>query len=98
MILENAVSFRKDLLFNGAVQTGWVEEDVRLANKAAEHFVFHGPSYHGVPRNSVADAEHRLVDTASFTHDIVTRLAGIRMMIHLCWQLLATERENPIWR
>lgn len=76
MILENAVSFRKDLLFNGAVQTGWVEEDVRLANKAAEHFVFHGPSYHGVPRNSVADAEHRLVDTASFTHDIVTRLAG----------------------
>ena len=50
MRLADTVRFRKDLLFDGAVQLGWFEEDRELASKAAEHYVFHGPTYHGVDR------------------------------------------------
>ena len=46
MKLQDAVAFRRDLLFDGAVQVGWLEENPVLARKAAEHFVFHGPKYH----------------------------------------------------
>lgn len=76
MRLHDVVSFRRDLLFNGAVQVGWVEEDPALASRAAEHFVFHGPSYHGVPSDEPNATTHRLVDTASLTHEVLSRLAG----------------------
>lgn len=76
MELGNIVSFRKDLLFNGAVQVSWLEEDPRLASKAAEYFAFHGPSYHGVSRADFTNSSHKLVDTASFVNDVLSRLAG----------------------
>lgn len=47
MLLSDIIRFRRDLLFQGAVQVGWLETDPELAKKAAEHFVFHGPQYHG---------------------------------------------------
>ena len=40
MKYADLVSFRDDLLFNGAVQIGWFEHDVSLAEKAAKHYVF----------------------------------------------------------
>lgn len=66
------VVFREDLIFNGAVQLSWFESNRNKANKAAEHFVFHGPQYHGISKD---DANHGLVDTATFTSGIIERLS-----------------------
>ena len=71
------VSFRKDLLFEGAVQISWFENNERLANKAAEHYVFHGPDYHGVIHDDFVSSEHALIDTANFTLDILKRVNGL---------------------
>ena len=78
MKLSEVVSFRKDLLFNGAVQIGWLEIDRYLANKAAESYVFHGPDYHGVAEYDFEGSTYRLLDTASFTVDILRRMAEDR--------------------
>ncbi len=76
MKLSDIVRFRKDLLFEGAVQLGWFQEDRNLANKAAEHYVFHGPQYHGVVEGDLDDIAPSLVDTATFTLDILERITG----------------------
>lgn len=76
MRLGELVTFRRDLLFSGAVQVGWLEHDRSLAERAARHYVFHGPNYHGVSDEDLDDSTHRLVDTASFTQDILERLSG----------------------
>lgn len=76
MRLADVVSFRKDLLFNGAVQLGWLESDAPLAAKAAEHYAFHGPSYHGVAKSEDQRDGHQLLDTASFTLDLLRRITG----------------------
>ncbi len=75
MKFAEVVSFRDELLFNGAVQIGWLEHDLPQAEKAAKHYVFHGPDYHGVSDNDFAGSYH-LVDTASFTLDILQRIYG----------------------
>ncbi len=76
MRLADIVSFRKDLLFNGAVQIGWYEKDKPLAEKAAQHYIFHGPDYHGVAEVDFDDRSHQLLDTARFTLDILERIEG----------------------
>jgi len=75
MKYADLVSFRDDLLFNGAVQIGWFEHDMPLAEKAAKHYVFHGSDYHGVSKNDYG-SELRLLDTTSFTLDILQRIYG----------------------
>lgn len=74
--LADIVSFRRDLLFNGAVHLGWLETERPLAEKAAQHFAFHGPRYHGVTRDASQADGHQLLDTASFTLDLLKRIAG----------------------
>jgi hypothetical protein len=74
MEISDIAVFRRDLLFNGAVQIGWLEIDVELAHKAAEHFVFHGPEYHGISKNDIGKSVHKLVDTASFTLNVIDDL------------------------
>lgn len=76
MKLAEITSFRKDLLFHGAVQLGWFERDKLLSEKAAAHFIFHGPNYHGVKADSFTDSSFQLVDTASFTLEAAERLTG----------------------
>lgn len=76
MKLADIVAFRKDLLFSGAVQLGWLESNEQLADKAASHYAFHGPSYHGLVREPLQDEYLRPVDTASFTLDIIERITG----------------------
>jgi len=81
MQLSDLVSFRRDLLFQGAVQIGWFETDQVQSEKAAKHFVFHGPDYHGVSELDLGEpGDHRLIDTASFTLDILEHLkdGGLR--------------------
>ncbi len=76
MKLGDIVSFRRDLLFDGAVQIGWLESNPQLAEKAAKHYAFHGPSYHGVVRDASQGQHLHPVDTASFTLDIIERITG----------------------
>lgn len=70
--LTEIISFRKDLLFHGAVQLGWFERNKHLSDKASAHFIFHGPDYHGV--YSDGEAGLQLVDTASFILEVTERL------------------------
>lgn len=75
MRLTDVVNFRKDLLFEGAVQLGWFENDRQLADKVAEHFVFHGPKYHGIASGDTRES-YSLVDTATFALDVMKRVSG----------------------
>ena len=72
MKLSDIVKFRGDLLFNGAVQIEWFESAPDLRAQAVKHFVFHGPEYHGVSQADIAASDdHTLIDTASFTREIL---------------------------
>lgn len=84
MLVSDLVRFRKDLLFQGAVQIGWFETDSALSEKAAGHFVFHGPGYHGIKKSDLdPSAQHGLVDTATFVLDLIQSLTG------------KTKRDDP---
>ena len=74
--LSDTVRFRNDLLFDCAVQLGLFEDDRELASKAAEQYVFHGPTYNGVDREDLSVTGHSLVDTATFTLDILEHISG----------------------
>ena len=77
MRISDAVTFRSDALFHGAVQISWFESDPEIAALAASRFVFHGPDYHGVKSNDISGAgQHRLVDTATLTRDIFCHFAA----------------------
>jgi hypothetical protein len=76
--LKEVVRFRGDRLFDGAVSIDWFGTDAARAKAAAESFVFHGPSYHGVQQDDVGVSHgHRLIDTANFTRSIVRRCHGL---------------------
>ena len=72
MNLQNIVAFRREQLFQGAVQISWFYNDDARAKQAAASFVFHGPSYHGVAQQDLDTArDHRLTDTSTFTRDLL---------------------------
>lgn len=76
MNLADLVAFRREQLFEGAVQISWFYTNQERTTQAAASFVFHGPSYHGVAQQDLsAGRDHRLTDTASFTRDIVRSFA-----------------------
>jgi len=74
MRLGEIISFHRDLLFQGAVQLGWFKTQPELADKAAAHFIFHGPDYHGALTDDMVSWGLPVVDTASFTKEISERL------------------------
>ena len=77
MKLSDIVKFRGDLLFNGAVQIEWFESSPDLKEQAVEHFVFHGPEYHGVSQGDVAVSDdHALIDTASFVREVLEAVSN----------------------
>ncbi|NLZ90402.1 MAG: hypothetical protein GX918_00620, partial [Clostridiales bacterium] len=76
MRLDELINFRKDLLFHGAVQLGWFTREKSIAEKAASHYIFHGPSYYGATTGKKEDYESQLKDTASFTKEVLERLTG----------------------
>lgn len=76
MKISQLVEFRDDLLFTGAVQVSWLEEDPVKAKEAATHFIFHGPSYHGFDPTLIA--ERGIADTASLTKEVLAALSGER--------------------
>ncbi len=84
MNLQEIVAFRREQLFEGAVQISWFYHDDARAKQAATSFVFHGPSYHGVAQQDLdAARDHRLTDTATFTRDVLRSFAQ------------GSARENP---
>ena len=75
--LNKIVHFRSDRLFEGAVDVGWFIKDLQKCQKAAEAFVFHGPTYHGVLQEEVGTSHgHALIDTTSFVQSIVNCCYG----------------------
>lgn len=75
--LSEVVRYRGDRLFDGAVDLSWLVGDREKARDVATAYVFHGPAYHGVRQQDVGlGSEHKLVDSATFTHQIVRRCAG----------------------
>ncbi len=73
--LADIVDFRRDLFFDGAVQISWFETDPEKRDLCASHFVFHGPTYHGVAESDIDKVEDfPLTDTASFASEIISRL------------------------
>ena len=84
MNLQEIVAFRREQIFEGAVQISWFYHDDVRAKQAATSFVFHGPSYHGVAQQDLdAARDHRLTDTATFTRDVLRSFAQ------------GAARENP---
>lgn len=84
MNLQEIIAFRREQLFEGAVQISWFYHDDARATQAATSFVFHGPSYHGVAQQDLDTARnHRLTDTATFTRDVLRSFAE------------GVTRENP---
>ena len=76
--LNEIIRFQNERLFNGAVNLDWFLDNPEQAQSAADAFVFHGPTYHGVTQKDVGDAHgHQLQDTASFTHSIIRSCAGL---------------------
>jgi len=74
-VLNDIVAFRKDKLFNGAVDTDWFYSSPEKAEDAAKNFVFHGPETHAVSSSDIRSS-HRLVDTASFATSLMKRSFG----------------------
>ena len=76
--LNEIIRFQNERLFNGAVNLDWFLDNPERAQSAADAFVFHGPTYHGVTQEDVGDAHgHQLQDTASFTHSIIRSCVGL---------------------
>lgn len=73
MLLSDLVGFKSELFFDGAVQLRWVDEKPEKAADAAENFVFHGPSYHGVGQEDadVISSAYKLKDTASLVLELL---------------------------
>lgn len=61
--MKDAVVFRDDLYFEGAVQADWFYQKEQV-EAVASSFVFHGPQNHAVSKSEVGG--HGLMDTASF--------------------------------
>ncbi|NCB25561.1 MAG: hypothetical protein EOM62_08830 [Bacteroidia bacterium] len=76
--LADYVQFRGDRLFDGAVDVSWLINHKEKAECAAAAYIFHGPEYHGVSQEDVGSSHgHRLIDTASFTQQIIQRCNAI---------------------
>ena len=72
---SDIVEFRKDLFFGGAVDLDWFAKDPAKRDKAASHFVFHGPEYFGVgEQDKTGGGDYSLIDTATMTREIVDRV------------------------
>ena len=76
MKVNDLVQFRGDLFFDGAVQLKWSDENPERAEKAAKAFVFHGPKYHGVGKETGADEAYRLTDTATLLAGLLNRFSS----------------------
>ncbi len=66
MKVGDLVEFNDDKCFNGAVQTDWFYDDLKLKSVAMS-YVFHGPKYFGISKSDINSEGNNLIDTASYT-------------------------------
>ncbi|MFQ9249048.1 MAG: hypothetical protein ACLR3R_17460 [Clostridium paraputrificum] len=72
--VKDILRIKEDVIFGGAIQADWYYDS--NGEKAAENFVFHGPSYFGVLEDEVEYASHKLVDTCTFAENLVNKLCS----------------------
>lgn len=73
--LKDAIGFRHDLFFGGAVQIDWFETDPQKRDLASANFVFHGPEYFGVTDEDKEGAKsYALIDTVSLTSELLAAM------------------------
>lgn len=65
MEVRQILDFKKENIFDGAVQIDWFYES-KIRGKVASSYIFHGPKYYGLDKNDVKNHKHKLIDTASF--------------------------------
>ena len=70
MRFGDAISFRKEIYFDGAVQIDWFYNQER-AKTVAENFVFHGSEYFGASEST----GRKLTDTVQFVHDVAIKIS-----------------------
>ncbi|MBS6022528.1 MAG: hypothetical protein KIB00_00445 [Paeniclostridium sordellii] len=69
MEIKNILSFKKENIFDGAVQIDWFY-DQNLRGTVASSYIFHGPKYFGLSNEDIQSNKHKLIDTASFIKKI----------------------------
>lgn len=72
--IKDILRVKEDLIFGGAIQADWYYEN--YGEKAAENFVFHGPNYFGVLEDEVEYSSHKLVDTCTFSKNLVDKVCS----------------------
>ena len=72
--VKDILRIKEDVIFGGSIQADWYYDS--NGEKAAENFVFHGPSYFGVLEDEVEYASHKLVDTCTFAENLVNKLCS----------------------
>lgn len=73
MEIKNILSFKKENIFDGAVQIDWFY-DKKLRGEVASSYIFHGPKYFGLSSNDIKNNKHKLIDTASFIKNISDKI------------------------
>lgn len=71
--LSEIVTVNNDVVFGGAVQVDWFYKE--KSDLIADNFVFHGPDFFGVTEGDVEYADHKLMDTCSYTKLISDKLS-----------------------
>ncbi|MCR5610022.1 MAG: hypothetical protein K6G26_13265, partial [Lachnospiraceae bacterium] len=70
MKIDELIKFKKDMIFQGAVQVDWFY-DYSKAMLVANSFAFHGSEYFGVEEQN----DKKKIDTVSFTKIIASKMA-----------------------
>ena len=73
MEISNILSFKKENIFDGAVQIDWFY-DQKLRGTVASSYIFHGPKYFGLTSKDIKESKHKLIDTASFIKKMAEKI------------------------
>ena len=73
MEIKEILNFKKENIFDGAVQIVWFYEP-KMRDKVASSYIFHGPKYYGMDMNDIKVNRHKLIDTASFIKTMVHKV------------------------
>lgn len=73
MEIRQILNFRKENIFDGAVQIDWFYES-KMRDKVATGYIFHGPKYYGIDKSDVKNNKHKLIDTASFVKEMTNKV------------------------
>ena len=73
MEINKILSFKKENIFDGAVQIDWFYDE-KFRGTVASSYIFHGPKYFGLSNEDIKANKHKLIDTASFIKKISEKI------------------------